>query len=113
VEQGESQISALERELVEELQLSCSDIRIGCAVAESTYGGGADGPALHLVALEVELLPEATLPGEVPGESEWIVTGLPAHDDLAWVEPTCLLEYRVPPADVPISELLVRKARGN
>jgi 8-oxo-dGTP pyrophosphatase MutT (NUDIX family) len=127
VEEGESLEHALGRELEEELHLTADNMAIGAQVAETTYGGGEDGPALRLVALEVLLVNGATLPGETPvhpGTSpcqeplstptaaiasvgqHWPVQHLPAHDQLVWVPRGHLRDFRLPPADVPIAELL-------
>ena len=84
VEPNESEEECLMRELAEELSI---DVKVGDLVAEShyTYEHGE----FLLKAYEVR-----------------IVKGKPVltvHDQMVWVEPAQLREYRLAPADVPIA----------
>ena len=84
VEPNESEEECLMRELAEELSI---DVEVGDLVAEShyTYEHGE----FLLKAYEVR-----------------IVKGKPVltvHDQMVWVEPAQLREYRLSPADVPIA----------
>lgn len=114
VEPGETPEAALLRELEEELHLPPDSVILGPMVAENSYPGGADGPAIRLLAYEVLLTADVRLPGELvlhrpdynPTFVEWRVTDLPAHDDLAWVPPGRLSSFAMPPADVPIANFL-------
>ena len=90
VEPNESEEECLMRELAEELSI---DVEVGDLVAEShyTYEHGE----FLLKAYEVR-----------------IVKGKPVltvHDQMVWVEPAQLREYRLAPADVPIAKYLVNR----
>jgi 8-oxo-dGTP diphosphatase len=108
VEPNETDHNALLRELEEELHLKHHQVRIGELVAENPFHGSEDGPALVLKAFQVQLTPDALLPGEL-GRREhlgWPLAHLPAHDWLEWVGAHNLLNYPMPPADIPIAEVL-------
>ena len=90
VEPNESEEECLIRELAEELSI---DVEVGDLVAEShyTYEHGE----FLLKAYEVR-----------------IVKGKPVltvHDQMVWVKPAQLREYRLAPADVPIAKYLVNR----
>jgi 8-oxo-dGTP diphosphatase len=94
LEDGETLQTCLEREIHEELGLN---IQAGMVVATNvhTYDHGD----IYLVAIE------ATIRSGSP-----ILT---AHDDLAWVPVSCLLEYQLAPADIPIAKALINKQSSN
>lgn len=92
IEPGESAEECLERELAEEFGVQ---VRAGKFLIASThtYPGGA----IELLAYETTV---------ISGEFD-----LRVHDRIAWVHPSEILRYDLLPADVPIAQLLRRKAR--
>lgn len=94
VEEGESLVACLQREIVEELGVQ---VEIGAVVATSDYVY-AHG-AIRLVAMETTIL---------GGEPHPTV-----HDQLIWVPVGQLLHYRLAPADIPIAEALMAGDREN
>lgn len=94
LEAGETLQECLERELAEELGVEAV---AGDVVAES--GHCDERGAIRLVALSAEIVSGEPVPA--------------AHDEIAWVEPRKLLDYRLSPADVPIARrLMERKDAG-
>jgi 8-oxo-dGTP diphosphatase len=90
LEDGETIQTCIEREIHEELGW---DIEAGKVVATNVYT--YDRGDIYLVALE------ATIRSGSPT--------LTVHDDLAWVPVSCLLEYQLAPADIPIAKTLLNK----
>ncbi len=89
VEPGESPEECLTRELFEEFGVH---VVVEKYFAESVFQ--YDHASIHLIAYHVYL----------PADE----MKLTAHDAIAWVKYKNLLDYRLPPADIPIAEQLQR-----
>jgi 16S rRNA (cytosine1402-N4)-methyltransferase len=94
VEEGESPSAALARELKEELGIEAV---IGAELARAVHA--YDFGEIELIAF---LVPKFS------GQPKLV-----DHDQIAWVEARCLLEYDLAPADVPIARVVAaHKRRG-
>ena len=87
LEAGETLKECLERELLEELGVQST---VGTTLCSSIYK--YEHGTIKLIALETHL-----------ASSEF---RLVAHDQIEWVEPTYLLNYKLLPADQPIAKFL-------
>lgn len=92
IEEGETPVSALQRELREELGI---EAEIGAEAARSRHV--YDFGEIELIALFVHKYAGALV--------------LSVHDKTAWVEARRLLEYELAPADVPIAEAVAAHRR--
>jgi len=87
VEPNESEVECLKRELTEELSI---EVEVGELVAESHYM--YEHGDFLLKVFEVRII-----------KGEPVLT---VHDQMVWVEPSQLKEYRLAPADIPIAKFL-------
>ena len=89
-EENETIFECLEREILEELNVRC---KAKAVFTESLYHYA--GGAINLIAVTADIIS-----GDIC---------LSVHDKYEWVLPENLMTYKLPPADVPIAERIIKE----
>ena len=91
VENGESLVDCLKRELQEELGVNAKVSEDIFMLVDHTYDGGE----IQLIAMLADI-----------GDQQPVGT---VHDFLAWARIEELLSYKLAPADIPIAQKIIQK----
>lgn len=91
VENGESLVDCLKRELQEELGVNAKVSEDIFMLVDHTYNGGE----IQLIAMLADI-----------GDQQPVGT---VHDFLAWAPIEELLSYKLAPADIPIAQKIIQK----